>query len=546
MRIDTRAEQMQFDYIIIGAGSAGCVIANRLSCSGRYSVLLLEAGGTDNKPFIKVPLGYGKVFYDPSVNWKYETEPESSLADRRIYWPRGKVLGGSSSINAMVYVRGHPADYEQWNQVAPGWGWDTVEPLFQKMEQWQGDASAYRGTSGPLSVHDIASQAHPLCEAFLQSAAALQLPITDDYNGASMEGACLYQITTRRGVRASAAAAYLRPAMKRVCLEVVTHAQVLQLCTQDQRVTSVLYRHKGRVCRATANVETVLCAGAVNSPQLLQLSGIGPRAVLEAAGVRQVHELASVGEHLSDHLGADLVCKATVPTLNQVLWPLHGKVMAALRYVLRRSGPLSLSLNQAGGFIRSDDKAPLPDLQLYFSPVSYTRAPTGTRPLSNPDRFPGFLLGFNPCKPTSVGSIHIRSDDPFDPPSIQPNYLSTEHDRNLMLKGMKLVRSFCQTPTLKPLIAGEMLPGADCLSDTDLMRYVEQTAWTVFHPCCTCRMGTDPQTSVVDPRLRVHGFENLRIADASVFASIPTGNTNAPSIMVGERASELILQSAPR
>ncbi|MBX2883142.1 MAG: GMC family oxidoreductase N-terminal domain-containing protein [Granulosicoccus sp.] len=536
---------MEFDYIVVGAGSAGCVLANRLSESGRFTVLVLEAGASDFRPMLQVPIGYGKSFYDPSVNWKYESEPESGLAGRKSYWPRGKVLGGSSSINAMVYVRGHPNDFDTWAQTSPGWEWQAVEPYFKKMENWQGKPSDLRGHDGPLWVSDISSQAHPLTAVFLQAAGQLDFPTVEDYNGPSMEGVSLYQITTHRGLRASTARSYLRPAMRRRCLTVLTKAHAHRLKINQQRVEGVEYRHRGKLCFAKARLEVVLCAGAVNTPQLLQLSGIGARAVLESAGVEQVHALASVGENLSDHLGADITCESSVPTMNQMLRPLIGKLKVSIQWLATRKGPLSLSLNQAGGFVSSHKQLKVPDLQLYFSPVSYTRAPEGTRPLVSPDLFPGFLIGYNPCRPTSVGSIHIRSNDPYEPPTIRPNYLTTDHDKQLMLYGMKLMRKILKTPAFKSIVVNELKPGIACESDQEIMDYIQQTAWTVFHPCCTCRMGTDWRDSVVDPSLRVHGLQGLRIADASVFASIPSGNTNAPSIMVGERASDLILQAAP-
>ena len=536
---------MQYDYIIIGAGSAGCVLANRLSASGRFSVLLLEAGGSDRRLYVQLPIGYGKTYYDEAVNWKYLTEPVAGLGKRSSYWPRGKVLGGSSSINAMVYVRGHPSDFEQWNAVAPGWAWHDVEPVYRRIENWQGQQNELRGVRGPLSVTDIREQAHPLCDTYLAAAQEIGLPLVDDYNAASMEGATRYQITTDKGFRASSARAYLRPAMSRPNLTVLTHAQVDKLQIIDGMVTAVKFRHKGKHRSASARLETILSAGAVNSPQLLQLSGVGPLHVLNKAGVAPVHELPAVGENLSDHLGADMVCQTRVPTLNQTLGPWHGKVLAALQFALQRKGPLSLSLNQAGGFINTGGVSGAPDLQLYFSPVSYTRAPSGTRPLVSPDDFPGFLIGYNPCKPTSVGHVHIASADPQQTPIIQPNYLSTEHDRRLMLAGMKLMRQFIAAPSFSRVVVDEVYPGRACESDEQLMDFVRGNAWTVFHPCCTCRMGEHRNTSVVDSRLRVHGLKGLRVADASVFASIPTGNTNAPSIMVAERASDLVMEDAP-
>ena len=533
-----------FDYIIVGAGSAGAVVANRLSESGRHSVLVLEAGGSDLTPYVQLPLGYGKVYYDERVNWKYLTAPVEQLNNRSSYWPRGKVLGGSSAINAMVYVRGHVSDYEQWESVAPGWGWDDVEPLFRRMESWSGKPDSRRGQDGPLAVTDISDMAHPLCTAYLDAAEQIQIPRNDDYNAGNMEGAALYQITTENGLRASTARAYLRPAMRRGNLVVLQHAHVNRVIIENNAAVGIEYERNGELHIVKARAEVVLSAGAVNSPQLMQRSGLGPRDVLNNAGVSIKHELPAVGQNLSDHLGADIVCRATVPTLNQELGPWYGKVRAALQFAIGRKGPLTLSLNQGGGFIKTSADLAGPDLQLYFSPVSYTRAPPGTRPLISPDPFPGFLLGFNPCKPTSQGSVNISSAYSREAPQIKPNYLSTEYDRNLMLKGMRLMREFTAAPAFKAVIDDEVYPGYSTETDDQMMDFLRQNAWTVFHPCCTCRMGQDAKLSVVNEKLQVHGIRNLRIADASVFPSIPTGNTNAPSIMVGEKAGDLLLADA--
>ena len=533
---------MKFDYIIVGAGSAGSVLANKLSANGRDSVLLLEAGPSDRRLYVQMPMGYGKVYYDKNVNWKYQTEPVSGLNNQSSYWPRGKVLGGSSSINALVYVRGHPNDYQQWSQVATGWDWSQVEPVFRRMEDWSGGADQFRGEGGPLSVRDITADAHPLCRTYLKAAEQCQIPFNADYNAKSMSGAALYQINTRNGFRASAAACYLRSAMGRYNLHVETSAHVLRIIFDEKIATGVSYEKKGKQYTARARREVIVCSGAINSPQLLQLSGIGPQSLLERHGIPMVHACNDVGQHLSDHLGADLVCRTCVDTLNQQLRPLLGKLKAGAQFLLTRTGPLTLSLNQAGGFVSTTPSSATPDLQLYFSPVSYTRAPVGTRPLINPDPFPGFLIGYNPCKPTSKGYLEITSSDAKQAPLLQPNYLDTQHDRSLMLAGIRLMRKLTAAPAFKEVVTAEILPGTGYNSDEELMSYVRNSAWTVFHQCGTCRMGDNAKTSVVDARLRVHGVHGLRVADASVFPTIPTGNTNAPSIMVGERASDFILQ----
>ncbi len=536
---------MKADYIIVGAGSAGSVLANRLSANGRHSVLLLEAGPSDRRFYVQVPLGYGKVFYDKKINWCYETEPVPELNNRRSYWPRGKVLGGSSSINAMVYVRGHQNDYAQWETHARDWGWDKVAPVFKSMENYSGAADDYRGDSGPLHVTNTADDVHPLCDVYREAANAVQIPWNDDYNGASMEGAALYQITTHKGLRASASACYLHPAKARKNLYVEVNAQATRLCfDNNKRATAVEYQQNGMRRKAYARCEIIVASGALNSPQLLQLSGIGSADLLRQHGIDVIQDSPHCGENLQDHLGADVVCKVNVPSLNQQLGPWMGRFITAMQYVLKRRGPVALSLNQAGGFVRSQPGALSPDLQLYFSPVSYTRAPVGVRPLIQPDPFPGVLIGYNPCKPTSKGSVHIKSTDPFIAPEMKPNYLSTDYDNKLMLSGMHLMRSLLGTEAFKSVVEEEIMPGAHCTQDNDLMEYIKENAWTVFHQCGTCRMGDNPETSVVSGSLKVHGVVGLRVADASVFPTIPTGNTNAPAIMVGERASQYVLKDS--
>ena len=532
----------QFDFIIIGAGSAGCVLANKLSKSGKHKVLLLEAGPSDNRFWIKVPIGYGKVFYDQRVNWKYTTVPEPHLNNRSIYWPRGKVLGGSSSINAMVYVRGHPNDFNEWGQAAPGWSWSDVAPVFKRMERYEAAQDPLRGTNGPLSITDVSTKVHPLTKGYLRAADQAGIGLNPDYNAQTMQGAALYQITTNQGRRASSAQAYLRPALKRKNLVVETGAYVQKLCFEGTRVSGVRYRHRGETKEAHCTAEVILAAGAINTPHLLQLSGIGPATLLRAQNIEVRCDAPQVGQNLSDHLGMDLTFKASRPSLNQTLGPWSKKLMVGLQYLLFREGPLSLSLNQGGGFTHSEGASAPPDLQLYFSPLSYTRAPAGTRPVMRPDPFAGFNLGYNPCKPTSLGSVTLASPDPYSAPLLQGNYLDTAYDRDLMIKGVRLMRKIAGTPAMQDMIEREMSPGLPCESDEEILEFARADSWTVFHQCGTCKMGQDPKQSVVDPRLRVHGIQGLRVADASIFPTIPSGNTNAPAIMVGEKASDLILE----
>jgi choline dehydrogenase len=534
----------EFDYVIVGAGSAGSVLAARLSENGRHQVMVLEAGGSDLSFWIQMPIGYGKVFYDARYNWKYTTEPDPNRDGLATYWPRGKVLGGSSSINAMVWARGHPSDYAEWAEVAPGWGWDDVAPVFRRIEDWSGGADNFRGAGGPVSVQDISQQVHPLTNTYLQAMGQLGYPEAADYNGADMEGAATYQITTRGGFRASAARSYLWPARKRRNLTVQTNAHVSRVIFEGRRAVGVSYRHKGRTVEVRARREVILSGGAINSPQLLQLSGVGPGAVLQRLGIDVVQVNPNVGQHLRDHLGADAVYRLNVPSLNQELGPLLGKLKVGLQYVLQRKGPLSMSLNQGGGFVRLMEGATRPDVQLYFTPVSYHRAPAGVRPLMSPDTYPGMLLGFSPCKPTSTGYLQIRSPDPFAAPEMHSNYLDTNYDKAVMLSGMRLMRDLAKTPAFAPLIEEEMYPGPQVTDDAQMAEFIRQKCWTVFHQCGTCRMGSDPDAAVVDARLRVHGVDGLRVVDASVFPTITSGNTNAPVIMVGEKASDMILADA--
>jgi choline dehydrogenase len=534
-----------FDYIIIGAGSAGCVLANRLTASGRHAVLLLEAGGSNRNFWVRMPIGYGRAFYDDRINWKYLTEPDPGTGGRPSYWPRGKVLGGSSSINAMVFIRGQHEDFDAWAALGnPGWAWADVAPVFRRMENNAAGGDAWRGVGGPLDVADVRREVHPLCERFLAAAEAIGLARNPDFNGARQEGVGIYQITTRNGVRASAATAYLQPAAKRRNLAIETGARVTRLRLDGRRVVGVDYLQHGAPRTATARGEVILAAGAVNSPQLLQLSGLADPDLLARHGIAVVAPLGQVGRNLQDHLGIDYLYRSTVPTLNDVLLPWSGRLRVGARYLLRRTGPLSLSVNQAGGFFRTRPEIERPNMQLYFSPVSYVRTPPGKRPLLSPDPFPGFLLGLSNCRPTSRGQLAIRSADPLEPPAIQPGYLATDHDVAELLDGVRLLRRLAAAAPLAAVIAEELKPGAQVQAEAALIADIRARVGTVFHPVGTCAMGPDPRISVVDPRLRVHGIDGLRVIDASIFPLLTSGNTNAPTIMVGERGADLLLADA--
>lgn len=536
---------VEFDFIIVGAGSAGCVLANRLTQSGAYRVLLLEAGGSDRRFMIRMPIGYGHSFYNPKVNWRFETGPQQVLAGRTSYWPRGKVLGGSSSINAMVYVRGQPFDFDDWEAAGnPGWGWDGVLPFFKSMETFQRGADTWRGGSGELYVTDMAGAVHPLCENWLQAAEQAGFTRTADYNGAEPEGISIYQITARKGLRMSTATAFLHPVENRHNLKVVTGAFVSRILFEGQRAVGVEYEHGGVKRTADARHEVILSAGAVHSPILLQHSGIGPGALLQKFGKTVVKAMPAVGRNLQDHLGIDYLYRSREPTLNSLLRPWWGRLLLGLRYLLLRDGPLSLSVNQAGGFVRSGRERERVDMQLYFSPVSYSKPTPGVRRLTMPDPFPGFFIGIQPCRPRSRGLIEIGSPDPMTPPVIEPNYLSAPGDMEDMLAAVRLIRRIAAQPAMQVLIVDEMQPGAEVRAEDDLIADIRARSGSVFHASCTCRMGPDDGTNVVDRRLRVHGIERLRVVDASIFPNITSGNINAPTIMVAEKAARIILDDS--
>lgn len=531
------------DFIIIGAGSAGCVMAERLSASGRHKVLVLEAGGDDRRFFVQMPLGYGKTFFDPKVNWMYRAEPDAGLAGNVDHWPRGKVLGGSSSINAMVWVRGHRQDFDDWRDAGNlGWGADEMSAAFRDVEcAIIGDAGI-RGRKGPLNLFVPDKTTHHLTRKWFESAQALGLPLNPDFNGESQDGVGLFEFTIHGGRRLSAARAFLRPAMKRPNLRVVTGAQVTGLTFEGSRVTGVTYSRKGKQTTVKAAREVILSGGSVNSPQLLQLSGIGPAEHLQGLGIDVRVDNANVGRNLEDHIGTNYTFRANCPTINQQLGPWWGKLSAGLRYLLLRDGPLSVSLNQAGGFIRTSPEHLRPNMQLYFQAFSTVIPRPGERPILSPDPWPGFSIGWSNCRPKSRGEIMIRSADPSEPPRIIPNALSHEDDVAEMLATGKLIRQMAAAKPLADCIEAEVLPGPDITDDEAMIEDIRRRSGTVYHPVATCRMGPDPARAVVDARLRVHGVEGLRVVDCSIFPNIVAGNTNAAAIATAWRASEQVLQ----
>ena len=534
-----------FDYLIVGAGTAGCVVAGRLSEQAQTTVLVLEAGGSDRTVWIQLPIGYGRTFFDAKINWMYDTAPIAALGGRTSYWPRGKVIGGSGSINAMVYVRGQPGDFDDWAaQGNPGWSYADVLPYFRMSEDHDNGASVDHGSGGPIHVTELGPRAHPLCRHFIETAAALGFAATPDFNAPPGEGVGVYPINTDKGRRASSANAFLRPALRRPNVALRTRAHVTRILFEGARAVGVEYRRSDRIERVMARGEVILCGGTVNSPQLLQLSGVGAAQPLRALGIAPVADAPAVGRNLQDHLAVSYFYRSSRPTLNDELGPMRGKLKAGLRYLLDRGGPLSMSVNQGGGFVRSDPGQARPNLQLYFSPVSYTRTPLSERRLTNPDPFSAFLLSFNACRPTSQGVLSLRSPDPLVHPRIEPNYLATDHDVAEALAGVRLLRRLATTAPLADIITGEIAPGRNLKSDADLLQDFRDRADTVYHPVGTCAMGADPARSVVDARLRVHGVRGLRVIDASIFPTITSGNTNAPTVMVAEKGAAMVLEDA--
>lgn len=527
-----------FDYVIVGAGSAGCVLANRLTADGRYRVLLLEAGPSDSNPWIHVPLGYGKLFASPDVNWMYQSDPEPELNGRQVFTPRGKVLGGSSSINGLVHVRGQREDFDEWERLGnAGWRYEEVLPYFRRSEDFEHGASVFHGSGGPLAVTDIPDR-HPLCDAFIASASEVGIPPNADFNGEQQEGAGYFHTTSRRGRRQSCAVAYLRPAQRRSNLIVETGALVGRIVLEGQVARGVSYSRNGQGFTALANREVIVSAGAINSPQLLQISGIGAHSLLSAHGISTVVDLPGVGEGLQDHFYVRTVWRSAQPvTINDEMRTLRGRVGMGLRYALLRRGSLTVSAGYAGAFIRTRDTVSRPDVQLYLINFSTDRMGTRLHPFS------GFTVSMSPLRPESRGYVRIRSARPEDPPSIQYRYLSSEGDRRTVMDGLKWVRRIVCGRAMSPFVAEEHAPGPSVTSDDDWLAYARQVGATVYHPTSTCRMGVD-KDAVVDARLRVRGVHSLRVVDASIMPSVVSGNTNAATVMIAEKASDMILSDA--
>lgn len=532
-----------YDYIIVGAGSAGCVLANRLTADGKRRVLLLEAGGRDSSPWIHIPVGYSQTLKDPKVNWLFQTEPDPTTMGRQHVWPRGKVLGGSSSINGLLYIRGQRRDYDIWRQLGnEGWGWEDVAPYFVRSQNQERDGLDGHGQGGPLNVSDV-TQRHPVSDAVVEACEQAGVKRNDDVNSADQEGATYYQLTVKNGLRCSAAVAYLKPAMDRSNLRVEIHALVHKVVFDGRRAIGVDYEQNGEIKRARAGAEVILAGGAVNSPHLLQLSGVGPADLLRKMNIGVVHELKGVGENLRDHfvVGLRYRLKRGVVSVNEMTRGFRFLGELA-RYAINRTGLLSLSAAHVAIFLKSRPDLETPDVQYHCLPATMDAEKLANEQKMELEKFPGLTIAPCQLRPESTGTIRLKAPDPRAHPAIQPNYLADPLDQETIVAGLKWGRKIAAQPALQRYIDHELAPGPSIAEadEAGLLDYARQTGSTIYHPVGTCKMGRDA-LAVVDPSLRVHGLEALRVVDASVMPRLVSGNTNAPTIMIAEKAADMIL-----
>ncbi len=527
-----------FDYIIVGGGNAGCVLANRLTASGKHTVALIEAGEDGQSHWVNIPAGFSKLLTNPRHNWRLVSEPEDGTMNREIAIPKGKGLGGSTLINGMIYVRGQPQDFDGWAQRGcTGWSFDDVLPYFKKIEDYDEADGPLRARGGPLPLTTV--QERPaIGRAFIDAARAAGHPENDDYNGASQDGFGYYQVNQKDGRRVSAAAAYLDPVRKRANLTILTGAQASRILLEGRRATGVELRQRGQTRQLRASAEVILAAGAFHSPQLLELSGIGDPDVLRAAGVGVVHQTSGVGANYIDHYCTRMNWRVTQPvTLNEMTRGLS-LVKSVLQYAATRKGILTYGTGLVHGFMRTRPDIEGPDVQLFFMHASYANA--AERKL---DKLPGMTIGVTQLRPESRGTIHISAPDVATPPIIRPNFLSAAEDRRCMVDGMKMTREVVAQTPMDPFRGAELSPGADCQTDDDWLQFARQNGQTIYHASGTCRMGTDAN-AVVDPALKVNGIEGLRVVDASIMPTIVSGNTQAAVFMIAEKGADLILQDA--
>lgn len=515
------------------------MVANRLSANPDYRVGLIEAGGPDTSPWIHIPVGYFKTMGNPATDWCYQTEPDPGLNGRSLNWPRGKVLGGSSSINGLLYVRGQPQDYDHWRQLGnTGWGWDDVLPHFRQIEKWERGESADRGGHGPLEVSENRLR-REIVDAWMKAAVEDGHPWTDDYNSGNQEGVSNYQMTMRAGLRCSSAVAFLKPARRRPNLEVFTHALTERIRVEGNRAIGVTIRRGNDVQELTARREIILSAGAINSPQILMLSGIGPAGTLKKHGIPVIRALPGVGRNLQDHLQARPVFKCSASTINTETRNIFQKVGIAIQFAFTRSGPMTMAASLGAAFLKTHPERHTPDIQFHIQPFSADSPGEGTHPFS------AFTASVTQLRPESTGHITLKSGRAGDYPAIHPNYLATKTDCDTLVEGIKMARRISGLDPVRSLITAEHAPGDAVAADDDaaILDWARNTATTIYHPTGTCKMGRDDM-AVVDERLRVHGITGLRVADASIMPTITSGNTNAPAIMIGAKLSSMVLEDA--
>ena len=533
---------MEYDFVVVGAGSAGCVLANRLSADGSKRVLLLEAGGRDINPWIHVPVGYFKTLHNPNTDWCYKTESDPGLNGRSLDWPRGKTLGGSSSINGLLYIRGQKEDYDHWRQLGnTGWSYDDILPYFRRAEDQERGGDEYHGSGGPLSVSNMRVH-RDVCHGLIAAAEEIGIPRNDDFNGANQEGAGYFQLTAKSGRRCSTAVAYLKPARRRANLTIETHALAGNLlfdADEERRVAGMAYSVKGlsREARLRPGGEVILSAGAIGSPQILQFSGIGPGKLMQELGLPLRHALDGVGENLQDHLQIRTVYEVNVPTLNDEINNFVRRMLIGMQYVFLRKGPMAMGASQVCIFCKTRPELETPDIQFHFQPLSADKPGVAMHPFS------GITLSVCQLRPESRGRIVIKSPDPKAYPAIHPNYLATTLDQETAIAGIRVARHLARSKSLSKYIVEEKVPGPQINTEKELLDAARNISQTIYHPTSTCKMGSDAM-AVVDKRLRVRGVKRLRVVDASIMPSIVSGNTNAPTIMIGEKASDMILEDA--